>query len=118
MSKPRPSLSDLTPEELELLALEHVANTFLELRAACQVAREQYDPVKLAKRHPFVATGLAAAAGFMLARRLRSRPDGCSGQKTGTSRLFGSLLSGATSAAGRVLSGLLASWLTHPSKQD
>ena len=33
MSKPRPRVSDLTPEELELLALEHVESMFIELRA-------------------------------------------------------------------------------------
>jgi hypothetical protein len=108
----------LTPEELELLALEHLESTFIELRAACQVAREQYDPVKLAKRHPFVATGLAAAAGFMLARKLRPGPAGCSGQEAGAPSLFGSLLSGVAGAAGRALPELLACWLTLRGKQD
>ena len=82
MSRPRPRVSDLTPEELELLALEHVESLFIELRVASGLVREQYHPVKLIKRHPFVAAGLAAAAAFMLARHLQRKFAGSSGEKT------------------------------------
>ena len=120
MSRSRPRVSDLTPEELEILALEHVQSMFIELRAMCEVAGEQYHPVKLAKRHPFVAAGLAAAAAFMLARYLRSKPAGSSGRKPAAAapKLFDSLLSGLAGAAGRALPELLASWLTQGSKPD
>ena len=118
MSRPRPRVSGLTPEELELLALEHVESVFIELRAACEAVREQCNPVKLAKRHPFVAAGLAAAAALMLVRHLRPRPAGSSGQNARAPRLFDSLLSGAAGAAGRALPELLASWLNRRSKQD
>ena len=120
MSRPRPRVSDLTPEELEILALEHVENMFIELRATSEVVREQYHPVKLAKRHPFVAAGLAAAAAFMLARYLRREPAGSSGEKAAaaTPSLFDSLLSGVADAAGRALPELVASLLTQRSKSD
>ena len=120
MSRPRPRVSDLTPEELELLALEHVESMFIELRAMCGVVREQYHPVKVIKRHPFVAAGLAAAAAFMLARYLRRKPAGSSGEKAAAAapRLFDSLLSGVAGAAGRVLPELVASWLARKSESD
>ena len=116
MTRPRPRVSNLTPEELEILALEHVEGMFIELRATCEVVREQYHPVKLAKRHPFVAAGLAAAAAFMLARALRRKPAGSSGETA--PGLFDSLLSGLAGAAGRALPELVASWLARESKPD
>ena len=120
MSSPRPRVSDLTPEELELLALEHVESMFIELRAACGVVREQYHPVKVIKRHPLVAAGLTAAAAFMLARYLRRKPAGSSGEKAAAAapELFDSLLSGVAGAAGRVLPELVASWLARKSEPD
>jgi hypothetical protein len=120
MSKPRPRVSDLTPEELELLALEHVESMFIELRTASGVVREQYHPVKLIKRHPFVAAGLTAAAAFMLARYLQRKPAGSSGEKTAAAApgLFDSLLSGVAGAAGSALPELVASWLAQGSKPD
>ena len=118
MSRPRPRVSDLTPEELELLALEHVESAFIELRATWGIVREQYHPVKLVKRHPFVAAGLAAAAAFMLARYLRRKPAGSSGERAATPGFFDSLLSGAAGAAGRALPGLVASWLARKSESD
>lgn len=118
MSRPRPRVSDLTPEELELLALEHVESMFIELRAAGGVVREQYHPAKLIKRHPFVAVGLAAAAAFMLARSLRGKPAGSSDEKTATPGLFDSLLSGVAGAAGSALPELLTSWLAQGTKSN
>lgn len=120
MSRPRQSVSDLTPEELELLALEHVENLFIELRATCEVVREQYHPVKLARRHPFVAAGLASGAALMLVRYLRRKPAGNSGTKVAAAApgMFDSLLSGVAGAAGRALPGLLASWLGRGTKSD
>ena len=120
MSRARPHLSDLTPEELEILALERVESMFIELRAACEVVREQYHPVKLVKRHPFVAAGLAAAAAFMLVRYLRRKPAGSSSQKAAAAApgLLDSLLSGLAGAAGRALPGLVASWLTQRGKPE
>ena len=118
MSRPRPRVSDLTPEELELLALEHVESMFIELHAACGVVREQYHPVKLIKRHPFVAAGLAATAAFMLARSLRRKPAGSSGEKAAAPGLFDSLLSGVAGAAGRALPQLVASWLAQGTKSN
>ncbi len=118
MNKPRPRVSDLPPEELELLALEHVESMFIELRAASGTVREQYDPVKLIKRHPFVAAGLAAAAAFMLARYVQRKPAGSSGGKTASPGLFDSLLSGVAGAAGSALPELVASWLAQGSKSN
>jgi hypothetical protein len=113
-------MSDLTPEELEILALEHVESVFIELRATCEAACEQCHPVKLAKRHPFAAAGLAAAAALMLVRHLRRRPAGSSGQKAAVAApgLVDSLLSGVAGAAGRALPELLAFWMTQGSKPD
>jgi len=120
MSKPRPRVSDLTPEELELLALEHVENMFIELRATCGAVREQYHPVKLIKRHPFVAAALATAAAFMLVRSLRRKPAGSSGEKAAAAApgLFDSLLSGVAGAAGRALPELVASWLAQGTRSN
>jgi hypothetical protein len=118
MSTSRPRVSDLTPEELELLALEHVESMFIELRATSGVVREQYHPVKLIKRHPFVAAGLAAAAAFMLARYVQRKSAGSSGEKRARPGLFDNLLSGVTSAASSALPELMASWLTQRSKPD
>ena len=118
MSSPRPRVSNLTPEELELLALEHVESMFIELHATCGVVREQYHPVKLIKRRPLVAAAFAAAAAFMLVRYVRRKPAGSSGEKAAAPGLFNSLLSGLAGAAGRALPGLVASWLTQGSKAD
>ena len=118
MSNPRPRVSDLTPEELELLALEHVENVFIELRATCRAVREQCDPVKLAKRHPMVAAGLAAAAALALVRNLRRTRAGGSGQKAAGPTLIDSLFSGLAGAAGRALPELLASWLNRRGHPD
>ena len=120
MSRPRPRVSDLTPEELELLALEHVESMFIELRATSGIVREQYHPVKLIKRHPFVAAGLAAAAAFMLARYLQRKTAGSSGGKpaAATPGLFDSLLSDVAGAAGSALPALVTSWLAQGSKPD
>ena len=120
MSRPRPRVCDLTPEELELLALEHVESMFIEFRAASGVVREQYHPVKLIKRHPFVAAGLAAAAAFMLARYVQRKPAGSSGEKAAVAApgMFDSLLSGLAAAAGRELPELVASWLTQGAKSN
>jgi hypothetical protein len=109
-------VSDLTPEELEILALEHVESMFTELQATCEAVREQYHPVKLVKRHPFVAAGLAAAGAFMLVRCLRRRPAESFAEKAAAPGLFNSLLSGVAGAAGRMLPGLVASWLTQRTK--
>jgi hypothetical protein len=116
MSRSRPHISNLTPEELEVLALEHVASMFIELRATCEAVREQYHPMKLAKRHPFVAAALAAAAGFVVVRYLRRKPAGSSADKAAAPGLIDSLLSGAAGSAGRMLPELVASWLTQRSK--
>ena len=118
MSGARPRLSDLTPEELELLALEHVESMFIELRATSAIVREQYHPVKLAKRHPFAAAGLAAVTAFMMARYLRRKPTASSGDKVVAQGLFDSLLSGVAGAAGHALPELVASLLTQRSKPD
>ncbi|MGD0999528.1 MAG: hypothetical protein ABSA67_02410 [Candidatus Brocadiia bacterium] len=117
MSDPRPRVSDLTPEELELLALEHVESMFIELRATSAAAREQCHPVKLIKAHPFIAAGIAAAA-FMLARQLSPKPAGSSGKKAAAAApgLFDSLLSGVAGAAGNALPELVASWLAQGNK--
>ena len=120
MSRPRPRVSDLTPEELELLALEHVESMFIEFRATRGIVRDQYQPVKLIKRHPWIAAGLAAAAAFMLARFLQRKPAGSSSEKAAaaTPGLFDSLLSGVAGAAGSALPELVASWVAQGSKSD
>jgi hypothetical protein len=120
MSRPRPRVSDLTPEALELLALEHVESMFIELRATSRIVREQYHPVKLIKRHPFVAAGLAAAAAFILGRHLQRKPAGSSGERTAAAApgLFDSLLSGVAGAAGRALPELVTSWLAQGTKSN
>jgi hypothetical protein len=113
MSETRPRVSGLTPEELEILALEHVGSMFVEFSATCEVVRERYNPVKLIKRHPVVAAALAAAAAFKLVRYLRRKTAGSAGEKAAAPGLFYSLLSGVASAAGRALPALLVSWLTR-----
>ena len=119
MSKPRPCVSDLTPEELELLALEYVESLFIELHATCEVAREQYNPVKLVKSHPFVAAGLAAAAAFMLVRcRRRKLAGNCGERVAAPPRLLDSFLSGIADTAGRALPEFVAFWLARRFKPD
>jgi hypothetical protein len=113
MSSPRPRVSDLTPEELELLALEHVESLFIELRAAGRGVPELCHPVKLIQRYPWLAAGLAAAAGALLARRLRPRPA-ASAQNAASPNFSNSLLSVAAGA----LPELLALWLTRRNKTD
>jgi hypothetical protein len=112
MSSPRPRVSNLTPEELELLALEHVENLFMEFRATGRDVRRQCNPIKLAKDHPWIAAGLAAAAGAVLARYLRPRPAAPSQQKTAPASrgVLDSLLSVAVGAAAGAMPELLAGW--------
>ena len=120
MTAPHPRLGDLTPDELELLALEHVQIVFNELHATGAVAREKFHPLNLAKRHPVIAVGIAAAAAFLLFRSLRhkSAPANAQTPAPHAPDFFDSLLAGAASAAGRALPALLASWLTRQSKPD
>lgn len=120
MSGARPCVSNLTPEELEALALEHVASMFVEIRATCEVVREEYHPVKLVKRHPFIAAGLAAAAGFLLVRHLQRKPADKPGEKAAAAAPgpFDALLSGVVGAASRALPDLVASWLAKRNKPD
>ena len=94
MSGTRPRLGDLTPEELERLALEHVESMFIELHATGEVVRERCRPVRLIKRHPLIAAGLAAAATVMLVRQLRRQPAGSFEEEPAAAalRLFRSLL--------------------------
>lgn len=110
MSRPRPRVSDLTPDELEMLALEHVESVFIEGRAAYAVLRAEYHPVKLIKRHPLITAAVAAGGAFLLFQCLRKKPAGdtCGAQTPGA---FDSLLSGLAGAAGNALPGLLASWM-------
>ena len=117
MNPARPRVSELTPEELELLALSHVESMFLEVRSACAVVREEYHPVKLAKRHPVATVLLAAAAGFLVVYALRSRGGG--GRREGTGNgLLASFFAGLAGAAGRALPGLAAAWLTRRNPPD
>ena len=116
MSDPLPRLSDLTPDELEVLALQHVDSAFLEVDAACRLVREEYHPVRLIERHPFIAAGLAAAAAFMLGRRLSAKPAASSAEKA--PGLLDSVLSGVAGAAGRMLPELLASWMAQRREPD
>ena len=118
MTMPHPRVSDLTPEELERLALQHVDSMFCELDAACRLVREEYQPVKLIQRHPFISAGLAAAAAFLLGRHLLRKPAGSSGGEAAAPGLFDSLLSGVAGAASRALPELLASWLNPGTKPD
>jgi hypothetical protein len=122
MNPAHPRLGDLTPKELQMLALEHVESIFAELRAACGTARERYRPAKLIERHPFVAAGLAAAAAFALVRYLRRKPAGAGGHgilaAAATPGLLGSLLSGVAGSAGRALPELLLSWLGREGVPD
>ncbi|MGO8703692.1 MAG: hypothetical protein ACLQVA_07720 [Candidatus Brocadiia bacterium] len=113
MSDPRPRVSDLTPEELELLALEHVESMFIELRATSGTVGEQCRPAKLIERHPFLVMGIAAGAGFMLARHLQRKPGGKAA--AAAPGWFDSLLS---AVAGAALPGLVASWLAQGKKPD
>jgi hypothetical protein len=118
MSQDRPSMSNLTPDELELLALDHIEKMFIEIRATCVVVHDQYRPMKLVKRHPLIATGIATAASVIIYRFLRPKPAGKDGENTVASRLFDSLLSGVKDAARRALTELVSSWLTPKSKPD
>ncbi len=120
MSATRPRMCDLSPEELEALALSHVESMFAELHAACGAVREQCHPVKLMKRHPFAAAALAAAAAFLVGRSLRRKPAARPGEAGAAAApgLFDSLLSGLAGAAGRALPALVASWLARPTKPE
>lgn len=105
----RPHLSDLAPEELEALALQYAQIISIEIHATCDILREKYHPVTLAKRHPFVAVGLAVAAGSVLALYLRATPPVSSGQKATGLKGFGLLRTGIA-AASRLLPELVAFW--------
>jgi hypothetical protein len=118
MNQGRPRASDLTAEELELLALEHVESMFAEVRAARDVVRERYHPVTLVKRHPFVAVAVAGMAEFMLVQYLRPRRAMSSDGKAPTSGIRASFLSGMAGSAGSVLPKLVTHWLSQKSKPD
>ena len=116
MGKARPTLSDLTPAELELLALEHVEGIFMEIRAARDTVRERYSPVKLIKAHPVAAGVGAGLLGLLLWRMLKSRPQGAvaASQGGGGLGIMGTILSGFAAAAGRNLPNLLMSlWMNR-----
>jgi hypothetical protein len=117
----RANLGDLTPDEIERLAQEHLNGMVAEIRAATSEVRARAHPVNIAKKHPLAVAALAGAAAFLLVRLLSSTPrasaappppGGETPQRPAGRTLGGTLLAGIGVAAGRMLPSLIRWWLT------
>ena len=66
-------LSDLPPEELQRRAHDHVDGFFEELRGVGEHVRTEWNPLRLAAKHPLATVAVVGVAGFVVARLLRGR---------------------------------------------
>ena len=66
-------LTDLPPEELDRLARAHVDCFFGEVRGVGEHVRTEWNPLKLAVKHPVATAAVLGVAGFAAARLLRGR---------------------------------------------
>jgi len=73
-TNPAPShLCDLSPEELDRRAREHVDGFFGEVRGVGEHVRTEWNPLRLAGKHPLATAAVIGVAGFAVARLLRGK---------------------------------------------
>ena len=66
-------LCDLSPEELDRRAREHVDGFFGEVRGIGEHVRTEWHPLNLARKHPVATAAVIGVAGFAVARLLRGK---------------------------------------------
>ena len=76
-------LSDLPSEELDRRARAHVNGFFEELRGVGEHVRTEWNPLKLAVKHPLATAAVVGAAGFAVARLLRGKRRQTRGSEAG-----------------------------------
>jgi hypothetical protein len=104
-------LSDLPSEELDRRARAHVDGFFDELRGMGEHVRTEWNPLKLAVKHPLATATVVGVAGFAVARLLRGkRRQAHGGAAAGPESVGRTLLSGLAGAA-TVLPELLMAYL-------
>ena len=105
-------LSDLPSEELDRRARAHVDGFFEELRGVGEHVRTEWNPLKLAVKHPLATAAVVGVAGFAVTRLLRGkRHKACGGAAAGPESVGRTLLSGLAGAAATVLPELLMTYL-------
>jgi hypothetical protein len=112
-------LCDLSPEELDRRARAHVDGFFGEVRGVGEHVRTEWNPLKLAGKHPLATAAVLGVAGFAAARLLRRKARGsvAAGPEPirvaePISRTVGrTLLTGLAGAAATALPELLMAYL-------
>jgi hypothetical protein len=105
-------LSDLPPEELDRLAHAHVDGLFGEVRGAGEHVRTEWNPLKLAVKHPLATAAIVGVAGFAAAQLLQGRRREARGSPATASEPIGrTLISGLAGVAATALPKLLMTYL-------
>lgn len=76
-------LSDLPPEEVQRRAHDHVDGFFEELRGVGEHVRTEWNPLRLAVKHPLATMAVVGVAGLAVARLLRGKRPQARGSKAG-----------------------------------
>jgi hypothetical protein len=120
-TNPAPThLCDLSSEQLDRRAREHVDGFFGEVRGVGEHVRTEWHPLNLARKHPVATAAVIGVAGFAVARLLRGKRraargsvaagPNCAAEPIG--RTVGrSLLLGLAGAAATMLPELLVAYL-------
>ena len=114
-------LAGLTPDELEMLALEHMELAFAELRAVRAGVQEAVSPARVVRRHPWLLAVLFGVGGLLLVRRARrprlvatgAAPPVAVAPESFSRSIGRGLLSALAAAAGRALPDLVLAWLSR-----
>jgi len=102
MARKQIRLSELSPDELEDLVVDHTNAFFAEVKMVADKAAAQYSPVELAKRHPIATAGVAMAAAVFLLRLFKGggRKGGGDADRGGKPSFFGSMLASIGGSVG------------------
>lgn len=102
-------LDNLTPEELDRRAHEHIDGFFEEMKGAAGLLKARYHPVSIARRHPVGTAVVVGVGALLLARMIVSRPSAKPAPPPSEAgRSFrGSLFSSLAGAVGRLLPEIL-----------
>lgn len=108
--------ANLPTEEWNRRTHEHLDGFFAEMKGAAGVARDRYNPLTLARRHP-IATGVVVGVAALLVARMvfhRRPATPPPERRDGPGPTFGgSLLAGMGGALGRILPQLLLMYLAR-----
>jgi len=121
-------LSDLPPEELERRAHAHVDGFFDELRGVGEHVRTEWNPLKLAGKHPLATVAVVGVAGLAAARLLRGKSRLARGTSAGLEAIRAAepigrtvgrtLLAGLAGTAATAIPELLMAYLRRRGRHE